>query len=319
VATKKTFSFGSRFSPALARFSSGNSLAWTGLGGGLNVAGLPSNIGELLEPPPAGRRPNFKKYLRTGLETETSIGAPDLAPFNGRLYVAWAGTDGSGHLNVISSSDGESWDPATKRTLPELSASGATLHPFGNQLFLAWTGVDGAGSVNLMSSTDGLNFGGKEVLPGAHSIDAAPSLCVVTDPSGSGSRLYVGWTDRGTNKLQIVLRQPNGQGAFDYPHEGFFGAIGDDIQSEAAPCLIGGFSLGVGWIGSGQHINTAFLDVWTSPGLGGQWKAQGPFEDTSRVAPAIQRSGGSTDDIAWAGMDGQSRINVSYSGAMLRV
>ena len=50
---------------------------------------------------------------------QTSSFAPAVAAFNGKLYIAWTGTDPGHHLNIESSSNGVTF--GNKVTLPETS------------------------------------------------------------------------------------------------------------------------------------------------------------------------------------------------------
>ena len=75
---------------------------------------------------------------------ESSNEAPALTSFDGRLYIAWTGADPAHHLNVASSSDGDTFD--NKVTLPDTSDAGPALagSSSGGGLAIAWTGTDKA-------------------------------------------------------------------------------------------------------------------------------------------------------------------------------
>lgn len=78
---------------------------------------------------------------------------------NGRLFLAWTGTDN--HLNIMSSADlGASWQ--NKRTLNETSPTEPSLVVFNGKLILMWNGTDFANHLNFIESGDGgLTWGNK--------------------------------------------------------------------------------------------------------------------------------------------------------------
>jgi hypothetical protein len=63
--------------------------------------------------------------------TQNSGLGPALAFGNGRLFIAWVGTDPNSSLNVMSSIDGVNFGK-------------------GDMFYLAWTGLDASGSLNLL-------------------------------------------------------------------------------------------------------------------------------------------------------------------------
>src|SRR3954454_9149604 len=83
---------------------------------------------------------------------ETSPFAPAVASFNGKIYIAWTGTDSGHHLNVESSSDSTYF--SNKVTLPESSIAAPALAVFGGKLYIAWT--DTAHHLNVESSSNGV-------------------------------------------------------------------------------------------------------------------------------------------------------------------
>jgi len=76
---------------------------------------------------------------------ETSYLAPAIANFNGKIYIAWTGTDG--RLNVESSSDGTTF--GNQVILNQTSNAGPALASFGGDLDIAWTGTDGRLNVTI--------------------------------------------------------------------------------------------------------------------------------------------------------------------------
>ncbi len=78
---------------------------------------------------------------------EQSNHGPVLQFFNGRVFLAWTGTDD--RLNVMSSGDlGATWQ--NKRTLNEASPTEPALAIFGGKLILMWNGTDSANRLNCV-------------------------------------------------------------------------------------------------------------------------------------------------------------------------
>jgi hypothetical protein len=130
--------------------------------------------------------------------TDTSKAGPGLTTFDGRLYLAWTGTDG--RLNVARASDGLHFED--KVTLSERSRELAAppLTAFDGKLYLAWTGVDQ--HLNVMSSSDGRSFDSKVTL-GERSLVGGPALAVY------GGKLYLAWT--GTDRHVNVISSSDGK------------------------------------------------------------------------------------------------------------
>jgi hypothetical protein len=93
---------------------------------------------------------------------ETTVAQPALATFQGRLYLAWNGTDTYNRVNVMSSADGLNYDYSTKRTLDSTLAFGPGLSavPSCGVLLLATAAGPNqySRSVYTYRSYDGLNW-----------------------------------------------------------------------------------------------------------------------------------------------------------------
>lgn len=137
---------------ALAAFNGRLYLGWTGTDPGhtLNIA---SSADGISWDPPA------TPFKGPG---QNSDWGPALASFNGRLYLAWTGTDSGHTLNVASSTDGVHFgspalpfrgDGRNSDSAPALAAGGTP-----EKLFLAWTGTDTQHHINVAASTDGASF-----------------------------------------------------------------------------------------------------------------------------------------------------------------
>jgi hypothetical protein len=125
---------------------------------------------------------------------ETSRGAPAIAHFQGRLYIAWCGTNPDENLNLMSSADGSKFD--NKVTLGESSSMGPALAVWADRLYMAWRGKDDAHSLNVISSADGKNFDQKMTFP--YGTLFSPSLIFGPGPTyGSANvqfSLWLLWT-----------------------------------------------------------------------------------------------------------------------------
>ncbi|MGZ3493054.1 MAG: hypothetical protein ACXU9S_16415, partial [Gemmatimonadaceae bacterium] len=78
---------------------------------------------------------------------EKSSFAPAMAAFDGKLYIAWTGTDPAHHVNVESSSNGLTF--GIKVTLSDTSDAGPALAVSGGSLDIAWTGTDPHHHINV--------------------------------------------------------------------------------------------------------------------------------------------------------------------------
>jgi hypothetical protein len=93
-----------------------------------------------------------------GTLAQTTFWQPALAAFNGKLYLAFAGTDRQ--LNVMSSTDGLNF--GTPVVIPNNSSQvGPGLAAFNGSLYLAWAGTDSRHRINYVTSTDGVTWGGQ--------------------------------------------------------------------------------------------------------------------------------------------------------------
>jgi hypothetical protein len=95
-------------------------------------------------------------------ETTDHWGTPAIAYGQGRVYVAWAGTDPEHHLNVVSvdvtqTASGIGFGRRVKHRLPRAGTSGATgpalaWHDTSRILYLAW--IDPADAIHVAQSID---------------------------------------------------------------------------------------------------------------------------------------------------------------------
>jgi hypothetical protein len=177
--TVTTFGDTSNAAPALVEFRGRTLLVWSSsFDGALNVAAVVKG--------PSGYQ--LQSKVRLGVAITPSL-TPAATVFNGRLYLAWTGTDG--RLNVICSADGAHF--TNKVTLGDTSHTGPTLAAFNGRLYLGWTGTDG--HLNVESSANGMGFGNKVtlgdtsyLLVGGRQVDMSPALAAF------GGRLYLAFT-----------------------------------------------------------------------------------------------------------------------------
>jgi hypothetical protein len=135
---------------------------------------------------------------RTAIQSEASIEAPALIQFDGRLYIAWTGFDNQ--LNLMSSSDGVTWNESTLVHLGRFSLWNPTLAVFDGKLYVGFADLNSAdgGVITLISSFDGRNFTSPAVvLPGGPATSRAPALTVFA------GKLFVVWASE-PGKLALV-------------------------------------------------------------------------------------------------------------------
>lgn len=279
--------------PALAIFNGVIYIAWAGTDPGhtLNVAHSVGLTGTFTTP---------VTPFKGGVNTNDGVA---LAAFNGRLYLAWTGTDSGHTLNVASSADGVSWNPPAlpfKKPGSQNSDWGPALASFNGRLYLAWTGTDSNHTLNVASSTDGVHFG-SPALPfvgEGRETDSAPALAV----AGTPEKLYIAWTGTDTQHHINVAGSTDGvsfsflfigQGAFQGPALSGFPSADDALL--------------LGWAGTDPNhtINLAALATNNAALL---IIAQG---SGSNLGPAVVAVSSNLSDIAWIGAgDGSIRFDI---------
>ncbi|GCE15523.1 hypothetical protein [Tengunoibacter tsumagoiensis] len=155
-------------------------LAWTGRDHKHHLNITAFNVAE------DGELAEFSKLVLD--EETTGESGPALAAGNGKIYLAWQGTDH--HINIISSINGKSFQnkKVLKEDSPHTATPGLT---FGNgYLYLSWIGHDE--HLNLLSSTDGENWGSKVVVHEKSTTNGVAGLAF----SESTKTLYLDWSGR---------------------------------------------------------------------------------------------------------------------------
>jgi hypothetical protein len=141
-------------SPALAVFDGRLDLAWTAFDGRINLAS--SADGVRFGNKVTLNQTSFKPVVIAKIHTQMEM-APALATFDGRLWLAWTGSDPQHHLNTMSSADGINFNQlatyvATSEDGPALAVQHGASAGQPDRLFLGWTGV-GNKLLNVMSTT----------------------------------------------------------------------------------------------------------------------------------------------------------------------
>jgi hypothetical protein len=223
--------------------------------------------------------------------TETADNSIGGAYMNGRTYIAWEGTDGAHHLNVMSSGRRAVWQ--NKVTLGDTSSGGCSLCVFNNRLYLAWTGT-GNNEINFMSSTDGVNWGNKVTL--GETCVGRPALAAV------GNHLVVAWTGTDAAHHINVLSSTDGVN-WGSKHE-----LGDTATDAPAIASFGG-RLYLAWSGTDNphHVN-----VESSADLGASWQNKVTLGETSIASPSLL-SNGNELYLSWSGTDAAHHLNVLQS------
>jgi hypothetical protein len=242
-----------------------------------------------------------------GGPAEASSARPALAVHNGRLFLAWTGTDAQHHLNVATSVDGRNF--SNKVILPETALGGPALvsaEQLGrSRLTLAWTGTDAQHHVNLLSSRDGLNFGDKAVLVET-SVDG-PALSV----GQFGLDPFLGWTAQFLNFWEIGSGRKH---VYDNtPPPGSNGPVGPDT-SQRSPTLatLSGPEISIlAYAGGNRHLYT--LTGGIPPAV------RDKLADTSDFAPALAWSNDDKLYWAWTGTDDAHSLNFQADEDMPRI
>jgi hypothetical protein len=151
---KVTFNTFSGSSPALDTFNGRLYIAWTGFDGRINLASSPDGV--RFDRAETFAQTSFKPVVIAKINTQAEM-APALASFDGRLWIAWTGSDPQHHLNTMSSADGINFSQvttyvATSEDAPALVVQPGTSPNQPARLVLGWTGV-GNKLLNVMSTT----------------------------------------------------------------------------------------------------------------------------------------------------------------------
>lgn len=260
---------------------------------------------------------------------------PALAVFNGKLFLAFKGTDG--RLSVASSTDGLTFGTST--VLNNYSASGPGLAAFDGSLYIAWADTNSGNKINYMNSTDGVTWGNKTLF-GDEVGDGSPAL------AGSSSQLLIAWNGTDSERkihIGCIVCTSLSYGTKKVFSPGTeydvgLAAINDNfflvanrsdevsiLSSSAAsplslntqqstdttlrgPAIVGsdGFAY-VGWVGSGYKLNLGQYQV-SDTSIQPVSVSQTPENETSHEKPAVAVFNGAVY-YAWKGADGHINID----------
>jgi hypothetical protein len=181
---------------------------------------------------------------------ERSHHGPALLFANGRLFIAWTGTDD--HLNVMSSGDlGATWQ--NKRTLGETSPTEPALALWNGTLILMWNGTDSDHHLNFIQSSDGgLSWGNKVII--GDTSDHHPAMAL-----GADQVPYFCWAGRGNAQLNLLHSESGSTTGFQVSPN-YKRTFSDTAANGPCLCAFKGHTL-VGWTGtdSDNHVNVARL------------------------------------------------------------
>ena len=141
-------------------------------------------------------------------DTDRSDHSPSLAQLNGKLYIAWTGTDSEHHINVMESADGGvTWtNKVTFRDEPRRARSDDAPFLFsdGRALFLVWSGR-GSNRHMFIMENDGSGWDPKRTVNSVDSSDHTPSLAYFNE------RFYIAWTGRDSERHVNVMSSRTGR------------------------------------------------------------------------------------------------------------
>jgi len=260
--------------PALARLLSPGLadivIAWTGTGNNfLNV-----------EASPDGSIWTNKVTLK-----ETSIARPALAVHEGRLFLAWTGTDAAHHLNIESSADLRNFD--RKVEFNETSDFGPALCVFKNIMYIAWTGT-GNNWLNIAQFVNG-RMENKTTI---QTETAYGPLALAAD----NEYLFIGWTGTDPKHHLNVMRSKDGKA--------FLNKVTIPEESPSGPALLfEGNRLIIGWTGVGNN----WLNSESSIDQGIKWGNKSTDQNNTAIeGPAL-----TFGFVGWTGTDPQHHLNVA--------
>jgi hypothetical protein len=245
-----------------------------------------------------------------GLNLPTKFTLPETSPFGPALIetvdhgtepsaiLAWTGTDAKHSLNLQIVPGGQ------KLTLHESSLGTPAIefisNPNGtpNTVILAWTGIDANHSLNVMPILIGSpSTPGTKTVLRQFSSDAGPSL------GGSGTGLVLGWSVRGSQRLNLATSTDNVH---------FTSTLGSGLPQTSANAPLFGVVEGasingcIGWTGTdgAHHLNVQCTTQF--PQFPNPAQSKTVLPETALGAPGFAGS-----EIAWTGTDAAHHLNVA--------
>ncbi len=237
---------------------------------------------------------------------QTSFAAPALAEHNGSLVIAWAGEDGGHHLNVMASTDGKTWDDATRPEpiWTDFTNAGPSLTSHLGRLYLTYTGTDS--HIYILPSDDGVHFDPNGRIKLSQTAHDSPATTARTTQNGD-PQFFLAWTGGG-NRINYEECEGTRFGDLNTPTPGF------GYTSPSGPALASNFTDVLLMYRGFAHDGLAMLGAGEGTiHLGG---AQTVYADTSGFRPALVRGNNSPAWVAWTGQDGDHSLNFSALGSM---
>lgn len=222
---------------------------------------------------------------------ETSDHGPAVACGDGRLFLAWTGTDDKHRLNLMQSADATRF--TGKVTFEQTSTCGPALAFFRGRLYIAWVGTDEEHRLNIAYTTDYRTLRGKKTLN--ESSHDGPSLAVVKN------RLYLLW--RGTDRGHELNLMSSAGGAT------WGGKLTFHESSDYTPAMTPGEALNLVWTGRDDNRSLNLL-ASDSDGYNFDDRAKQTYRDSSSHGIAMTAYRGRTY-VSWAGTDNPSHVNVA--------
>ena len=256
---------------------------------------------------------------------DTTAVRPALCSFRGSLWLAWAGTDGVGRLNLLRiQTNGAKATQADRVEFNGTAVGGPALCVYGGKLLLCWSGGGGLGGgqpngkINLAWSEDGLTWPA-ETTPGQvleQTSEHAPAVAPMIAESGPNAQLMLAWV--GTDgQVNVGVAPEMSFEAFNNGHQYTGERTSHGVGMASNNHSVSDWSVMVTWTG----LMEGFLN---SLGAGGNTTTvayKETYSDTADWEPAVCHTGAAASDdwaVAWAGTDPARRLNVALAADLPR-
>ncbi|KNY25574.1 hypothetical protein [Pseudobacteroides cellulosolvens] len=236
-----------------------------------------------------------------------SIDGPDIIYYNGKMYIAWAGTDNPKYphyVNFMSSTNGGKtfglhgvlpW--AETRSKPSLAQA-------NGKFFIAYTELDGAISITWNDDTY-MNFSYKYTIPDEYALQGtSPSI------ASSGNTLFLAWTgtDKRLNTLSMDVSQCNKRIFSVYSKTTLY-----EYSNYGPSISFGAATLCLAWTDYNKRINVMTKNVnystWTNKNVLNEYAKRSP---TCKFKYRLISSG--NFQLCWTGTDNCLNSVVSLDG-----
>jgi hypothetical protein len=239
---------------------------------------------------------------------EMAVGRPGIVG----SYIAWAGTDGAGTLNIARADNAVRYDPLTFQEKAILwgrhGPAGPSICWANNRLYMAW--ADERGTINVGWSGTPLDAATWESIALPESAIDAPSIS-----GGYGADVWLAWTGTDGNGLVNVASgfQPGAESNYrKTTMNGTAGALfkpnwppafqGPD-SSKAGPQLeVDDLGLNLAYVGSNNNIYV----IIALAGAFNRYKCTATTDAGPAVSGRVGEGG-----LAWRGLDGGFTLNTA--------